>query len=103
MTTQSLSSDVALRQLPARGERMNHNYALGYHEAWECALHRWRESQLSSGKNPTLKEETVWLEDWLTRNRKIAAETKLCPVCSVKALTLLLALTLRVGPLKNLD
>lgn len=57
------------------------DYSLGYHERWEAWLHWWRHQAASSGAPPDNQAETKALEEWLTRNRKHAAEPVSCSVC----------------------
>lgn len=61
---------------------MSIDYALGYHEAWEAWLHAARAAWLLAGKQTTSKEEQTALEQYLTKNRKVANLPALCSLCS---------------------
>lgn len=83
MTSTNHVKSRNLSNVPARQVNMAEqiNYVLGYHEAWEAHLHQRRAAAKRSGIDLTPQEETKVVEEYVTRNRKNAANAVICHEC----------------------
>lgn len=57
------------------------DYANAYHEAWEAWLHSRRQNALEAGRPLTNADENRLLSEYLTKNRKVASQPRVCLVC----------------------
>jgi|ERR1044072_1257050 hypothetical protein len=61
---------------------MTIRYELGYHEKWEAWMHENRAIHERRNTPLSVKDESVQLEIWMTKNLKTAFQETLCTICS---------------------